>query len=81
MPQMSQRAKVILAMGILYVVWGTTYLAIKVGLDADLPPGALRRRAPDPGGRDHVRHRVLARLRRFASPPATCASPASPASC
>jgi len=22
----------------LYVVWGTTYLAIKVGLDADLPP-------------------------------------------
>jgi drug/metabolite transporter (DMT)-like permease len=37
-PEMSQRAKVILAMGILYVVWGTTYLAIKVGLDADLPP-------------------------------------------
>ena len=23
---------------VLYVVWGTTYLAIKVGLDADLPP-------------------------------------------
>ncbi len=38
MPQLSQRAKVILAMGVLYVVWGTTYLAIKVGLDANLPP-------------------------------------------
>ena len=37
-PNLSQRAKVILAMGVLYVVWGTTYLAIKVGLDANLPP-------------------------------------------
>ena len=35
---MSQRARVILAMLILYIVWGTTYLAIKVGLDANLPP-------------------------------------------
>ena len=35
---MSQRARVILAMLILYVVWGTTYLGIKVGLDAKLPP-------------------------------------------
>ncbi len=35
---MSQRAKVIWSMLILYVVWGTTYLAIKVGLDANLPP-------------------------------------------
>ena len=35
---MSQRARVVLAMLTLYVVWGTTYLAIKVGLDADLPP-------------------------------------------
>ncbi|NTU72278.1 MAG: EamA family transporter [Coriobacteriia bacterium] len=38
MPQLSQRAKVIIAMLILYVVWGTTYLGIKVGLDAGLPP-------------------------------------------
>ena len=35
---MSQRARVILAMLLLYVVWGTTYLGIKVGLDAKLPP-------------------------------------------
>jgi len=34
----SQRARVILAMLILYIVWGTTYLGIKVGLDANLPP-------------------------------------------
>lgn len=32
------RFKVVLAMLIMYVVWGTTYLAIKVGLDANLPP-------------------------------------------
>jgi drug/metabolite transporter (DMT)-like permease len=36
--EVSQRAKVVIAMLTLYVVWGTTYLAIKVGLDADLPP-------------------------------------------
>lgn len=35
---MSHRAKVIIAMLTLYVVWGTTYLGIKVGLDAALPP-------------------------------------------
>lgn len=35
---MSHRAKVVLAMLTLYVVWGTTYLGIKVGLDAQLPP-------------------------------------------
>lgn len=35
---MSHRAKIVLSMLILYVVWGTTYLAIKVGIDADLPP-------------------------------------------
>ncbi len=35
---MSQRAKVVLAMLTLYIVWGTTYLGIKVGLDANLPP-------------------------------------------
>jgi len=34
----SQRARVVLSMLTLYVVWGTTYLGIKVGLDANLPP-------------------------------------------
>jgi len=34
----SQRVKVMAAMAIMYVVWGTTYLAIKVGLDSGLPP-------------------------------------------
>jgi len=34
----SQRAKIVASMITLYVVWGTTYLAIKVGLDAQLPP-------------------------------------------
>ena len=38
MTDSSRRIKVILAMAIMYVVWGTTYLAIKVGLDAGLPP-------------------------------------------
>jgi len=44
----SQRARVILAMLILYIVWGTTYLGIKVGLDADLPPAlfAFARQIP-----------------------------------
>lgn len=37
-PVVSHRFKVVLAMLVLYVVWGTTYLGIKVGLDADLPP-------------------------------------------
>lgn len=36
--QVSHRTRVILAMLTLYIVWGTTYLGIKVGLDADLPP-------------------------------------------
>ena len=35
---MSSRAKAVLAMLTLYIVWGTTYLGIKVGLDASLPP-------------------------------------------
>lgn len=35
---MSARLKAILAMLTLYVVWSTTYLGIKVGLDASLPP-------------------------------------------
>ena len=34
----SKRFKVVVAMLVLYIVWGTTYLAIKVGLDAGLPP-------------------------------------------
>jgi drug/metabolite transporter (DMT)-like permease len=37
-PKLSHRAKVFVAMFVLYVVWGTTYLGIKVGLDAHLPP-------------------------------------------
>ncbi len=35
---MGQRSRSVLAMLTLYVVWGTTYLGIKVGLDAGLPP-------------------------------------------
>lgn len=38
MPTSSHRIKVIVAMLIMYVVWGTTYLAIKAGLDSGLPP-------------------------------------------
>lgn len=38
MPVQSSRAKNIAAMLTLYVVWGTTYLGIKVGLEAGLPP-------------------------------------------
>lgn len=38
MSESAQRFKVVLAMLTLYVVWGTTYLGIKVGLDAHLPP-------------------------------------------
>ena len=34
----SQRLKIVLAMLTLYVVWGTTYLGIKFGLSAGLPP-------------------------------------------
>lgn len=32
------RAKLIAAFTALYVVWGSTYLAIRIGLEADLPP-------------------------------------------
>lgn len=38
MPDSSARFRLIAAFAALYVVWGTTYLAIKVGLEADLPP-------------------------------------------
>lgn len=34
----SYKAKVIAAFAALYVVWGSTYLGIRVGLEADLPP-------------------------------------------
>jgi drug/metabolite transporter (DMT)-like permease len=34
----SHRAKLIAAFATLYVVWGSTYLAIRIGLRADLPP-------------------------------------------
>jgi drug/metabolite transporter (DMT)-like permease len=37
-PSASPRLKIVLAMLVLYVVWGTTYLGIKVGLAAGLPP-------------------------------------------
>ncbi len=33
-----RRAKVVLAFAALYTVWGSTYLAIRIGLTADLPP-------------------------------------------
>jgi drug/metabolite transporter (DMT)-like permease len=39
------RAKTVISFGLVYVVWGSTYLAIKVGLNEGLPPalfGALR---------------------------------------
>ena len=38
MPQASQRFRIVLAMLVLYIVWGTTYLGIKLGLAAGLPP-------------------------------------------
>jgi drug/metabolite transporter (DMT)-like permease len=34
----SRRVKLIVAFATLYVVWGSTYLGIRVGLEADLPP-------------------------------------------
>ena len=34
----SHRVKLIVAFATLYVVWGSTYLGIRVGLEADLPP-------------------------------------------
>ncbi|MDO8963090.1 MAG: EamA family transporter [Coriobacteriia bacterium] len=45
MPRLSFRAKTIIAFATVYVVWGSTYLAIKVGLNEALPPslfGGLR---------------------------------------
>ncbi len=37
----SRRVKMIVAFATLYVVWGSTYLAIKIGLNASLPPAAF----------------------------------------
>jgi drug/metabolite transporter (DMT)-like permease len=37
----SRRTKMIVAFATLYVVWGSTYLAIKIGLNAALPPAAF----------------------------------------
>lgn len=34
----SHRTKLIVAFAVLYVVWGSTYLGIRIGLEADLPP-------------------------------------------
>jgi drug/metabolite transporter (DMT)-like permease len=42
---LSFRAKTLIAFAVVYVVWGSTYLAIKIGLNAALPPalfGGLR---------------------------------------
>ena len=38
---MSLKARVVWAMLILYVVWGTTYLAIRVGVENGLPPAVF----------------------------------------
>ncbi len=34
-------AKLVVAFATLYIVWGTTYLAIRIGLDADMPPAGF----------------------------------------
>lgn len=36
--RLPHRAKLVIAFATLYVVWGSTYLAIRIGLDAALPP-------------------------------------------
>jgi drug/metabolite transporter (DMT)-like permease len=38
MSRLSLRAKTVIAFGTVYIVWGSTYLAIKVGLNASIPP-------------------------------------------
>lgn len=38
LPQLSVRAKTVIAFAVVYVVWGSTYLGIKVGLNEHLPP-------------------------------------------
>lgn len=39
--RLSMRSKTILAFGIVYVVWGSTYLGIKVGLNGGMPPALM----------------------------------------
>ncbi len=46
----SHKVKLIAAFAILYVVWGTTYLTIRIGLDADLPPAAFAAMRSVPAG-------------------------------
>ena len=41
MSTLSFRAKTILAFGVVYVVWGSTYLGIKVALNEGMPPALL----------------------------------------
>lgn len=38
---MSHRTKLIIAFAVLYVVWGSTYLGIRIGLGAGMPPGMM----------------------------------------
>ncbi len=40
-PRFSFRAKMIAAFGIVYVVWGSTYLGIKIALNEGMPPALL----------------------------------------
>jgi drug/metabolite transporter (DMT)-like permease len=46
----AHRTKLIAAFATLYIVWGTTYLAIRIGLDADLPPAAFAAMRSIPAG-------------------------------
>jgi drug/metabolite transporter (DMT)-like permease len=56
----SRPAKMVAAFGTLYVVWGSTYLAIKIGLNAGLPPAAFAGMRLVPAGLILL---LLARLR------------------
>lgn len=40
-PGLSKRAKTIIAFAVVYVVWGSTYLGIKVALNEGMPPALL----------------------------------------
>jgi len=40
-PRLTMRAKTIIAFATVYVVWGSTYLGIKVGLNAGMPPALM----------------------------------------
>ncbi len=46
----SHKIKLVVAFATLYVVWGTTYLAIRIGLEADLPPAAFAAMRSIPAG-------------------------------